>query len=106
MEYQNFKLKIERPRGFFSKVYSISDEEDPLNTDLANLEEIKVYMGNIPQYMGEDDLKKLCDSFGQIKTFNLIRDYSGDVPISKGYAFFEFVDPRVNYIFYIFINKI
>jgi RNA recognition motif-containing protein len=95
MEYSNFKLKIERPRGFFSKIYAVTDQEDALNTDLANLEEIKVYMGNIPQYMGEDDLKKLCGSFGQIKAFNLIRDYSGDVPISKGYAFFEFVDPRV-----------
>lgn len=95
MEFQNFKLKIERPRGFFSKIYSINDEEDPLNTDQANLDEIKVYMGNIPQYMGEDDQKKLCSSFGQIKSFNLIRDYSGDVPVSKGYAFFEFVDPRV-----------
>lgn len=35
----------------------------------------------------------MCESFGKLKSFNLIKDNSQS-GINKGYAFFEYVDDR------------
>lgn len=43
--------------------------------------------------MGEADVKKMCESFGRLKSFNLIKD-PANPELNKGYAFFEFVDDR------------
>ena len=35
----------------------------------------------------------MCESFGKLKSFNLIKDTT-QVGINRGYAFFEYVDER------------
>ncbi len=50
-------------------------------------------MGGLPQYLKEDDVKKLCEAFGMMKYFNLVKDPTNNT--SKGYCFFEYVDPKV-----------
>jgi RNA recognition motif-containing protein len=35
----------------------------------------------------------MCESFGRLKSFNLIKD-NIDTSLNKGYAFFEFFDER------------
>lgn len=49
-------------------------------------------MGGIPPKVNEDDVRKICESFGIVKYFSLAKDYSG---ASKGYCFFEYVDPKM-----------
>lgn len=53
----------------------------------------KIYIGGLPTYINEDQVKELLSSFGQIKNLNLIKDPTNGQ--SKGYAFFEYADPEV-----------
>jgi RNA recognition motif-containing protein len=47
-------------------------------------------MGGIPLYLKEEEVRKLCESFGILRYFNLIKERSGDEYVSKGYCFFEY----------------
>ena len=92
LEFKNFKLFIDKPKKFFFKFFNIGIEAfgglitDPNETDN------KLYMGGIPPYVSEDDVRKLCESFGIVKYFNLAKDAVGN---SKGYCFFEYVEPKM-----------
>ena len=59
----------------------------------APLEDQRIFMGNIPQQMPEEEVRAMCESFGKLKSFNLIKDTT-QVGINRGYAFFEYVDER------------
>ena len=50
----------------------------------------KVFLGGLPNYLNEDQVKELLTSFGQLKAFNLVKDSA--TGLSKGYAFCEYVD--------------
>ena len=50
-------------------------------------------MGGIPFTMPESEVREMCESFGRLKSFNLIKD-NIDQTQNKGYAFFEFQDVR------------
>ncbi len=52
-------------------------------------------MGGLPTYLKDDDVRKLCESYGMLKYFNLVKDSSSGQPVSKGYCFFEYVDIKV-----------
>lgn len=51
-------------------------------------------MGGLPTYLKSNDVKKLCESFGTLKFFNLVCEGAGVHAVSKGYCFFEYVDPK------------
>jgi len=53
----------------------------------------KVFMANIPSYLGEEQVKELASSFGPLKSFNLVKDQQTNV--SKGFCFFEYADRDV-----------
>lgn len=53
----------------------------------------KIYIGGVPTYLTDDQIKEILASFGQLKAFNLIRDPS--TLASKGYAFCEYLDSNV-----------
>ncbi|XP_060523050.1 splicing factor U2AF 50 kDa subunit [Cylas formicarius] len=50
----------------------------------------KIFIGGLPNYLNEDQVKELLMSFGQLKAFNLVKDTA--FGLSKGYAFAEYVD--------------
>jgi len=50
-------------------------------------------MGNIPLTMSDMEVRKMCESFGRLKSFNLVKDPMNP-DVNKGYAFFEYVDER------------
>ena len=56
-------------------------------------EDNRVFMGGIPFSMPESEVREMCESFGRLKSFNLIKD-NIDQSQNKGYAFFEFQDVR------------
>ncbi len=56
-------------------------------------EDRRIFMGGIPFQMQEDEVRQLCESFGKLKSFNLIKD-NQQQGINKGYAFFEYQDER------------
>jgi len=50
----------------------------------------KIFIGGLPNYLNEDQVKELLMSFGQLRAFNLVKDSS--TGLSKGYAFCEYVE--------------
>lgn len=50
-------------------------------------------MGNIPLNMSDLEVRKMCESFGRLKSFNLVKD-PANPELNKGYSFFEYVDDR------------
>jgi len=53
----------------------------------------KVFLGGLPNYLNEDQVKELLTSFGQLRAFNLVKDSA--TGLSKGYAFCEYVDINI-----------
>ncbi|XP_065143999.1 U2 small nuclear RNA auxiliary factor 2b isoform X1 [Paramisgurnus dabryanus] len=54
----------------------------------------KLFIGGLPNYLSDDQVKELLTSFGPLKAFNLVKDSA--TGLSKGYAFCEYVDVNVN----------
>ncbi|XP_077979403.1 splicing factor U2AF 50 kDa subunit-like isoform X3 [Glandiceps talaboti] len=50
----------------------------------------KIFIGGLPNYLNEDQVKELLTSFGELKAFNLVKDSA--TSLSKGYAFCEYID--------------
>ena len=42
----------------------------------------KIFIGGLPNYLNEDQVKELLSSFGQLKAFNLVKDSA--TQLSKG----------------------
>lgn len=53
----------------------------------------RVFIGGLPYYLTEEQVRELMGSFGAIKTFTLVKDK--DTGTSKGYGFCEYEDPSV-----------
>lgn len=53
----------------------------------------KIFIGGLPNYLNEDQVKELLMSFGQLRAFNLVKDSA--TSLSKGYAFCEYVDVTI-----------
>jgi splicing factor U2AF subunit len=50
----------------------------------------KIFLGGLPNYLNEDQVKELLMSFGQLRSFNLVKDSA--TGLSKGFAFCEYAD--------------
>ncbi|KAH8265882.1 hypothetical protein KR038_009211, partial [Drosophila bunnanda] len=50
----------------------------------------KIFIGGLPNYLNDDQVKELLLSFGKLRAFNLVKDAA--TGLSKGYAFCEYVD--------------
>lgn len=53
----------------------------------------KIFIGGLPSYLNEVQVKELLTAFGPLKAFNLVKDSA--TSNSKGYAFFEYLDASV-----------
>ncbi|KIM21985.1 hypothetical protein M408DRAFT_333111 [Serendipita vermifera MAFF 305830] len=53
----------------------------------------KIFIGNLPVHLSEDQIVELLKSFGELKAFNLVREHTTGQ--SKGFAFVEYNDPAV-----------
>ncbi|EDV56763.1 splicing factor U2AF 50 kDa subunit [Drosophila erecta] len=53
----------------------------------------KIFVGGLPTCLGQDQIRDLLQSFGELKRLNLVKDTN--TCLSKGFAFFEYFDPTV-----------
>jgi splicing factor U2AF subunit len=53
----------------------------------------KIFIGGLPTHLNEGEVKKILSTFGQLKSFNLVRDSL--TGLSKGFAFCEYADPSI-----------
>lgn len=96
----NFKgqsLKIRRPHDYqpmpgMPENPSVSVPAGVISTVVQDSPH-KVFVGGLPSYLNEDQVKELLISFGQLRAFNLVKDSA--TGLSKGYAFCEYVDPYI-----------
>lgn len=97
VELKELRLKIQRPKGFFVNHFKRGDYQiDEAGNVFNNIDddEVRLYMGNIPQYMNDDQVKSLIESFGALRDFQMKMETSQGENISKGYCFFEYFDSR------------
>jgi len=95
----NFKgqsLKLRRPHDYQpmpglseNPNFNVPGVVSTVVPDSAN----KVFLGGLPNYLNEDQVKELLTSFGQLRAFNLVKDSA--TGLSKGYAFCEYVDVTI-----------
>ena len=90
INFMGQQLKIRRPRDY-----------QPMNTSYDMMGRMpvsnivmdgpnKLYIGGLPQFFTDEQVKELLSAFGQLKAFTLQTDSSG---YSKGYAFAVYLAP-------------
>lgn len=79
-DYQPMPGMSENPNSVVPGVVSTVVQDSPH----------KVFIGGLPNYLNEDQVRELLMSFGQLKAFNLVKDTA--TGLSKGYAFCEYSD--------------
>lgn len=96
VEFQGHKLQLRRPADYdapeWDQFFDIPDMP-PLSSGAGGEGPNKVFIGGLPTYLTDDQVKELVLTFGKIRSFNLVKDsVTGN---SKGFAFFEYEDPEV-----------
>lgn len=89
----NFKaqsLKIRRPHDY--QPMPGMTETPTVNVPVQDSPH-KIFIGGLPNYLNEDQVKELLMSFGQLRAFNLVKDSA--TGLSKGYAFCEYADVSI-----------
>ncbi|CAF4093953.1 unnamed protein product [Rotaria sp. Silwood2] len=94
--FQGQSLKIRRPRDY-QPMPGGGDQPNMnvpgvVSTVVAD-SPFKIFIGGLPNYLTDDQVKELLMSFGPLKAFNLVKDAA--TGLSKGYAFCEYGDPSV-----------
>lgn len=94
--FQGQSLKIRRPRDYQPMPgggdLPSSNVPGVVSTVVAD-SPFKIFIGGLPNYLNDDQVKELLMSFGPLKAFNLVKD--GATGLSKGYAFCEYADTNV-----------
>ncbi|KAM6496933.1 hypothetical protein JOM56_007406 [Amanita muscaria] len=90
----NGPLKIRRPKDYGGIEITTPSVHVPgvVSTNVPDSMN-KIFVGGLPTYLNEEQVMELLKSFGELKAFNLVRE-NGNGP-SKGFAFFEYVEPNV-----------
>ena len=85
LEYIGCKIKIEKPKKFLDRILNASTEvyeyyfhnDQMMNQgDIQKHESIRLYLGGLPLFLNEDDVRKLVSTFGPLSYFNLVKDNS------------------------------
>ena len=74
LEHQGFRLQVSKPKGFFSQIYNEGNKHDTFGNIQIGVEEgqYQLYLGNIPLYFKDFEIKKICEAFGILKYFKLM----------------------------------
>ncbi|XP_007258307.1 U2 small nuclear RNA auxiliary factor 2b isoform X2 [Astyanax mexicanus] len=94
--FQGQSLKIRRPHDY-QPLPGMSENPSvyvPVVSTVVPDSVHKLFIGGLPNYLNDDQVKELLTSFGPLKAFNLVKDSA--TGLSKGYAFCEYVDVNLN----------
>ena len=93
--FQGQSLKIRRPRDY-QAIGAPGDMPSMVPGVVSTVvgdSPFKVFIGGLPNYLTDDQVKELLTAFGPLKAFNLVKD--AVTGMSRGYAFCEYVDPLI-----------
>ena len=93
-------LKLRRPKDYVPTSASdvsvapgsLSGGIAPCVTDSIN----KIFIGGLPNYLTDEQVKELLQTFGQLKSFSYVKDPATN--LSKGYAFCEYLVSNQKFI--------
>ncbi|CDI77972.1 U2 snRNP auxiliary factor or splicing facotr, putative [Eimeria acervulina] len=106
--FNNNSLKVMRPKEYVqppggdpAKTVHIPElertpkppENEVRATAPPRSADCKLYIQNLPQEMGEDQVRDLLEQFGKLRVLNLIKNRQTGK--HRGYGFFEYEDPDV-----------
>lgn len=94
--FQNQSLKIRRPRDYVPLPGILEQPSVVVPGVVSTVVQDsphKIFIGGLPNYLNEDQVKELLLSFGPLRAFNLVKDSA--TGLSKGYAFCEYLDPSI-----------
>ncbi|KAJ2034476.1 hypothetical protein H4S03_004949 [Coemansia sp. S3946] len=96
--FQNQKLKIRRPKDYIPPAGQPEPRPPVINVPGVISNTVpdspdKVYVGGLPSYINADQVIELLRAFGELKSFNLVKDSVSRM--SRGFAFCEFADPSI-----------
>lgn len=103
VEWRNYRIRISQPRDFFRDYNNshgnivIPKQIERANNILAtfdNKKNNKLYMTGIPLTAKDEEIRKIVETFGQLKYFNLIPDQN-DFNLNRGFCFFEYLNESV-----------
>ncbi|GHJ88275.1 hypothetical protein NliqN6_4677 [Naganishia liquefaciens] len=91
--FQGIPLKIRRPKDYMGPEGAPGSIHIPgvVSTTVQDSPN-KIYIGGLPTYLGDEQVMELLKSFGELKSFNLVKEGAGQTGASKGFAFCEYVD--------------
>ncbi|XP_032822926.1 splicing factor U2AF 50 kDa subunit-like isoform X1 [Petromyzon marinus] len=95
--FQGQSLKLRRPHDY--QPLPGMSESPALHVPVGVVSTVvqdtphKLFIGGLPSYLTDDQVKELLTSFGPLKAFNLVKDSA--TCFSKGYAFCEYADVNV-----------
>lgn len=91
---QGQALKIQRPKDY-QPIPGVADAQQlhipgVVSSSVPDSDN-KIFIGGLPQYLSDDQVKELLSSFGELRALNCVKDSASGIP--KGYAFCQYVDP-------------
>ena len=96
IQFQGQSLKIRRPRDY-QPLPGMAETPSVVVPGVVSTvvqdTPHKIFIGGLPNYLNDDQIRELLTSFGPLKAFNLVKDSA--TGLSKGYAFCEYVDPNI-----------
>ncbi|CAI2349604.1 unnamed protein product [Caenorhabditis sp. 36 PRJEB53466] len=92
INFMGQQLKVRRPRDYQPSQNTFDmNSRMPVSSIVVDSPN-KIFIGGLPNYLTEEQVKELLCSFGPLKAFSLNVDSQGN---SKGYAFAEYLDPTL-----------
>jgi splicing factor U2AF 65 kDa subunit len=106
IELRGRKLKVQKHKAYISaRVSEMKKEirekekrdretEEIFNCNIFPTHDNRIFMGNLPTNLPEEDIRRIVESFGHLKNFSLVKTsaVSGQ---SRGFCFFEYWDGRI-----------
>jgi len=91
-------LRLSRPKDFDKSVAAtaagyVPDLSRGMAVPAPEPSNNKLYIAGLSQTFSEQDVKGLLEPIGEVKSLHIVREPS--TKLSKGYGFFEFVDPAM-----------
>jgi hypothetical protein len=82
--YQGIPLKIRRPKDYVGPEGPLGTLYVPgvVGTTVADTPN-KIYIGGLPTYLQDEQVMELLKSFGELKSFNLVKEGGGQTGVSK-----------------------
>jgi splicing factor U2AF subunit len=82
--FQGIPLKIRRPKDYVGPEGAGGAIHIPgvVSTTVQDSPN-KIYIGGLPTYLGDEQVMELLKSFGELKSFNLVKEGAGQTGASK-----------------------